>query len=300
MDMTSSEAFFAYEAVRDRLPPVRRIGARETLGTLDDLADRYDIFMLDAFGVLNIGETAIEGVPERVAALQAAGKRVIVVSNAAGFPHWKLMEKYARLGYEFAPDDVVTSRKALLAGVRAAPPRAWGLMATPSLGLADLDGIKVTYLQEDRHVYDDAEAFLLLGAAVWTETRQRLLEESLAANPRPVWVGNPDIVAPRENGFSAEPGFYAHRLATATGVSPVFFGKPFENIYDLAFAALGGKVDRERVLMVGDSLHTDILGGQTAGVATALISGFGFFAGSDEVAAIAKSGISPDYILARP
>ncbi len=300
MGMSAQQAFAAYEAVRHRLPRVRHQGAGRRAETLADIAEDFDVFLLDAFGVLNIGDTAISGVPERVAALKAAGKRVLVVSNAAGFPHGDLMAKYARLGYDFAPEDVITSRKTLLGAVRAAPPRAWGLMATQSLGMADLEGIDVTYLAEDAGDYARAEAFLLLGAAVWTEERQALLEAALAEHPRPVWVGNPDIVAPRENGFSREPGHFAHRLADRTGVAPAFYGKPFDNIYDLAFAALGKDVDRTRVLMVGDSLHTDILGAQTAGVASALIANYGFFAGADEAEAIRQSGISPDFILERP
>ncbi|MEM7239878.1 MAG: HAD hydrolase-like protein, partial [Pseudomonadota bacterium] len=54
------------------------------------------------------------------------------------------------------------------------------------------------------------------------------------------------------------------------------------------------------VVMVGDSLHTDILGGQIAGLKTALIAGYGFFAGADVEKAVGQSGISPDYILDRP
>ncbi len=300
MAMSAEQAFAAYEAVRHRLPRVTRQGAARRAGSLADIAARFDVFLLDAFGVLNIGDTAIGGVPERVAALKAAGKRVLVVSNAAGFPHETLMAKYARLGYDFAPEDVITSRKTLLGALRAAPPRRWGLMATQSLGLADLEGLDVTYLAEDAAAYRTAEAFLLLGSAAWTEERQRLLESALRDHPRPVWVGNPDIVAPRETGFSREPGHFAHRLASETGVEPAFFGKPFDNIYDLAFARLGPGIDRARVLMVGDSLHTDILGAQTAGVASALIANYGFFAGSDETAAIRQSGISPDFILDRP
>jgi len=47
-------------------------------------------------------------------------------------------------------------------------------------------------------------------------------------------------------------------------------------------------------------LHTDILGGQAAKVKTALIAGFGFFAGHDVSGPISASGITPDYILERP
>lgn len=90
--MIMEEAFAAYEAVRHRLPAGTRSAACQGLPDLDALADDVDVFLLDAFGVLNIGETAIPGVPERVLGLQKAGKRVIVVSNAAGYPHSNLME----------------------------------------------------------------------------------------------------------------------------------------------------------------------------------------------------------------
>ncbi|MGB1033566.1 MAG: HAD-IIA family hydrolase [Primorskyibacter sp.] len=297
--LNTKDAFEAYERVRHRLPAVTRAAACRRCPNLDAIADDMDVFLLDAFGVLNIGETAIPDVPERVARLQKAGKRVLVVSNAAGYPHANLMQKYQRLGYDFDPEDVITSRKATLAGLEDMPPTRWGLMATESLGRADLEHLDITYLAEDPAAYDVAEGFILMGSAVWTEQRQALLEAALIRHPRPVIVGNPDIVAPREDGFSTEPGSYAHRVGDATGVAPQFFGKPFQTIFDLAFARLGS-FDPERTVMVGDSLHTDILGGQAAGVKSALIAGYGFFAGHDSDGPIMASGIQPDYILDRP
>lgn len=85
--MNVTEAFASYENVRHRLLSAKFNRACRTLPNLDALTDEIDVFLLDAFGVLNIGDTAIEGVPERVARLQNAGKRVMIVSNAAGFPH---------------------------------------------------------------------------------------------------------------------------------------------------------------------------------------------------------------------
>ncbi len=159
--MNTNDAFAAYEKVRHRLPDVQRTATCSRLPDLDALRDDIATFLLDAFGVLNIGETAIPGVPERVAGLQKAGKRVMVVSNAAGYPHADLMTKYARLGYDFAPEDVITSRKTILHGLAAEPARKWGLMATESLGLGDIEGLDVNYLAEDPNDYDAAEAFLL-------------------------------------------------------------------------------------------------------------------------------------------
>ncbi len=300
MSIDYAQAFDAYEAVRHRLPPYVSAGTPPvSLGTLDDLADDFDVFFLDAFGVLNIGERAIPEVPARIAALQAAGKRVLIVSNAAGFPHATLVEKYTRLGYCFDPDDIITSRKSLLAGLDGRRDMHWGLMATRSTGLQDLEGLNMTYIEEDPTAYDRVDGFLMIGSAAWTEERQTLLETALRKRARPVLVGNPDIVAPREQGFSSEPGYFAHRLADQTGIKPEFFGKPFDNIYDLAFKQVGS-VDPTRILMVGDSLHTDILGAHSVGIKSALIAGYGFFAGQDINKAMESAKIFPNYVLARP
>ena len=297
--MQINEAFLGYESVRHRLPAVSKSGQCLYLSNLEDLIDEIDVFLLDAFGVLNIGNTAIEGVPERVSKLQNIGKKVIVVSNAGGFPHALLMKKYANLGYSFDTEDVITSRKALLKGLLELPTQKYGLMATESLGRADLENIDIKYLSENIADYDNSDAFLLLGSAVWTEERQKMLLDSLKRNSRPVYVGNPDIVAPREGGFSVEPGSFAHRVADITGISPIFYGKPFRNIFDLAFERLGN-FNPDRTVMVGDSLHTDILGGHNVGIKTALISGHGFFSGQGIDKPIETSGIKPDYILADP
>lgn len=302
MQMDAPQALAAYEAARHRLPAPRPRGAPRRVATLEDLAGDYDAFFLDAFGVLNVGERAIEGVPGRVRALQAAGKRVLIVSNAAGFPQARLMEKYTRLGYDFAPEDVITSRQALAAAVDedVAQCATWGLMISDGVDAAEFEALPHVRLRDDPADYDAAEAVLMIGSATWTEARQALLEEALARRPRPVYVGNPDIVAPREQGFSLEPGHFAHRLADSTGIAPRFFGKPFGNIYDLAFARLGGDIPRERVVMVGDSLHTDILGAQVAGIDGALVTDHGFLAGQDVAEAIRVTGIVPDVVLPRP
>ncbi|MCK0149468.1 HAD hydrolase-like protein [Marivita sp. S6314] len=298
--MTVDQAFAEYEAVRDVLPDVASARAEPVYReTLADLSDEFDVFLLDAFGVLNIGERAIPDVQGRVEDLIAAGKTVLVVSNAASVPLSSLVTKYRRLGYPFGPVDIVTSRQSLTTALGTQDDRLWGVMGGDADGLEDLGPVRTIQLLDDPDAYHAAEGFLLIGSATWTEDRQARLEAALAAQPRPVLVGNPDIVAPRETGFSVEPGYFAHRLAKTTPVSPQFFGKPYPNIYDLAFARLGD-VDKSRVVMVGDSLHTDILGAHAAGIASALIAGYGFFAESDVPSAIKASGIAPSYVLTRP
>lgn len=297
-------AFDAYQAVRSTLPPARFPTRSESAPDLLALGDRFDGFFLDAFGVLNIGETAIPGAVAHVAALQAAGKHVMVVSNAAGYPKRYLMARLQRLGFAFSADHVLSSREVLLAALREQPDIRWGLMADPQYGTAELEGLTTTFLSLDPHVYDAASGFAFLGAARWTAEHQRLLTQSLRRNPRPVLVGNPDIVAPREGGLSLEPGHFAHQLAAATGIRPQFFGKPFPAIFATALARTRhlrpDLTDPARIVMVGDTLHTDIIGGAAAGLKTALITGFGALRGMDVQAAIDLAGVVPDVILPSP
>ena len=292
-------AFTEYANVRHRLPVARAPSASVRAETLDAIADQVDVFLLDAFGVLNIGETAIPGVVERVEGLRRLGKQVLVVTNAAGYPSSVLQARYQRLGYSFSTEDVVSSRMALLAHLGAYPERRWGMVAAPKFGREELpDG--AIFLEDDPEAYDAAEGFLMLGASAWSETRQGLLEQALRTRPRALLVGNPDLVAPVEAGLSREPGHYAHRLADATGIAPVFYGKPFPAIFDIVRTRIRPGVPDHRVVMVGDTLHTDILGGSAAGFRTALIQGYGFFDGADPADAITTSGIVPDFILDRP
>ena len=292
-------AFNEYESIRHRLPASRAGKTSFRAENLDAIADHFDVFLLDAFGVLNIGETAIPGVVERVSGLRQRGKQVLVVTNAAGYPSSVLHARYRRLGYSFETGDVVSSRMALLAGLTALPHRKWGLVAAPKFGREELpDG--ATFLEDDPDAYAEAEGFLMLGASAWSEPRQALLEQALKDNPRDLLVGNPDLVAPVEAGLSREPGHYAHRLADATGLAPAFYGKPFPAIFDMARQRIRPGVPDDRVVMVGDTLHTDILGGASSGFRTALIQGYGFFDGGDPSEAIERSGIVPDFILDRP
>ncbi len=299
MNSDAAWAFDAYEAVRARLPETTYPTISRQVDHLGDLKDEVDVYLLDAFGVLNIGETAISGAPERIAELQQAGKQVIVVSNAASVPKRVLLEKYARLGFSFAPENVLSSREVLLSALGDMHLGHIGMMGLEAYGREDLENLDFSFLTDDPASFDKADSFVLMGAGKWSDVQQTLLENALIRRARPLLVGNPDIVAPRENGLSREPGYFAHQLADRTGVEPQFFGKPYGNAFDMALAKVSN-VDRSRIVMVGDTLHTDILGGQAAGVTTALITHHGALKGLDVDEAIKRSGITPHYIMPDP
>lgn len=294
--ISPADALAAYQRVRHRLPGAGS-GSSWVQAEFSEVADGFDLILFDAYGVLNVGETAIPEAAARVAALRAAGKLVAVVSNSAGYSKDHMMARWRRLGFDFTPDEVITSRDALIWQLASEPPRAWGVMLNPEIDAGEIASFDPIYLQDDPADYDRAEGFLLIGADGWTDARQSLLEAALQRKPRPVLVGNPDLVAPREGGLTREPGWFAHRLSDATGVTPRFLGKPFPEIFDLAVQRRAPGIDPGRVLMVGDTLHTDILGGAQAGFATALVIGHGALVGLDITKSIAVAAIAPDFVV---
>jgi len=138
---------------------------------------------------------------------------------------------------------------------------------------------------------------VLLSGNDWTPGRQSLLADALRRRPRPVLCGNPDLVAPRETGLTLEPGFHAHALQDATGVAPVFYGKPFPDAFAIAARRIAQDTPPHRIAMVGDTLHTDILGGAARGWRTILVRAHGLLKDLDHRALIRRTGIVPDFIV---
>jgi HAD superfamily hydrolase (TIGR01450 family) len=289
-----SDAWARYEAIRDRLPSATSRPVPRRVDGLLEVADEFDGFLFDSFGVLNVGETAIPGADACLAALRRMGKSYRVLTNAASYTSDAALSKYRRMGLDVARAEIVSSRDVTFAHLdHLAPGIRWGAIAAEGDRFPDAGASEVFDMLARGTSWDDAEGIVFLSAARWTAALQDRLVADLIRRPRPVVVGNPDLVAPREDGLSVEPGFWAHDLQDRTGVVPRFFGKPFAEAFDSALGQMGPG----RYAMIGDTLHTDILGGQAAGLSTILVTDHGLFAGRDPASFIAESGILPDIVM---
>lgn len=289
------DAFARYESVRDRLPRMPRRGDGIPFPDLSAVADHVDGFLLDAFGVLNVGDTAIPGAVARMADLRARGKRLCVLTNAASYTRQGALDKYRRMGFDFTAEEIVTSRE--VAGARLGailPGGLWGAISASGDDLADVPARMGSVIDEPA-LFDRVEGFVFLSSVRWTPALHDRLLRALADHPRPLVVANPDLVAPTETGLSLEPGLFAHDVMDRLEVAVQWFGKPYPDAFDDGAARLG--LPRDRVAMVGDTLHTDVLGGAQAGMRTVLITGHGLFRGHDAEAAIKASGLQPDFII---
>lgn len=294
---TSEVAFAAYEHVRRFLPPAEFPAAAQYAPDLGAIADLFDVFVFDAFGVLNVGDTPIPGAVERVNTLRALGKSCVVVTNAASYDPEASFAKFQRLGFNFPHSDIATSRQAAEEAVLASNGgRGWGVLGLDEPEAGSLP-FAALFPRDDERAYDAAEGFLFLSNARWTAERQAMLERSLSRRARPVIIGNADIIAPREQGLSTEPGYFGYRLVELGLGNVSFHGKPFPSVYDLVRRRHPAIAHGARVVMIGDTLHTDVVGGASQGWSTVLVSDHGLFRGMDVTQPIVASGIVPDFIV---
>ena len=295
IEITASWAFNRYQETLGRLPRVTRSGETVSIGDLSDIEDQFDVFVFDAFGVLNVGETPIEGAALRIEKLRQAGKQIVLLTNSASQSRQKIKEHFSALGFDFTFEEIVTSRDILIVALAGYDPKmSWGIIASDPLNFADLPCQTILL---DRANIADVDGFIFLRITEWTTDSHEELINALHAHPRPVLIGNPDLVGPRENSFSRQPGYFAHDIWDRTGIVPQFFGKPYANAFDLVRERLGDQGLEKRVVMAGDTLHTDILGATVAGFSTALVTGQGVMRGLDIKSCIEASGIHPDFIL---
>ncbi len=291
------QAWRAYREAASRLPPAPPPVTPRRIAAIAEIADDFDLVVLDAWGVLNLADSVIPTAPPAVAELRRRGKRLVVLSNDGGSDTAMAVAKHRRRGFDFDAGEIIAGIDLLAETLATLPPvETLGLIADDPLPYAELTN-RMVRLGDRAEDYDAVAAFIFLSSDTWSEARQTLLRASLARRNRPLIVGNPDIVSPSPDAIAVEPGYYAHRLAAEFAVAPSFLGKPYAAIYR-RLAARHPDIAPNRVLCVGDTPQTDILGGRAAGYRTLLIED-GFCRGRDALALCRECGIWPDFIASR-
>ena len=251
------------------------------------LIDGYDGVLADLDGVVYTGPRAIDGAIEALKQLAVEGKSLAYVTNNASRSSEQVAAHLRELGVPARAEQVFGSALAgaeLLAGLVAA---GSAILAIGSVSLVDAvraQGLNVVGTAQAR---PDAVIQGFSPDLGWKD----LAEAAYAVGAGAVWVAtNTDMTLPQERGIAPGNGALVAAITAATGRSPLVAGKPGAALFETAARHSGV----ERAIVVGDRLDTDILGGNRAGMATALV-----LTGIDTVrtALAARVDERPDYLI---
>jgi HAD superfamily hydrolase (TIGR01459 family) len=241
---------------------------------LREIADRFDSVLLDQWGALHDGRRVFPAARTCVERLRAAGKRVLVLSNS-GKRADENIHRLATLGLpRSAYDALLTSGEAAWLGLHSRTEQPFDglgrrcLLVTRGPDPSIVDGLDLEL------VADVAAADFIFLAGVDDHRAQpaswRPLFSDAALRQLPMLCANPDLTMFAATGLVPAPGALG-QFYESLGGEVHYIGKPHAPIFAAALRALGESA-AGRVLVVGDSVDHDILGGNRAGMLTALIA----------------------------
>mgnify|MGYP001028962478 CR=1 FL=1 len=253
---------------------------------MPDREPRYAGYIFDLDGTIYLGERLIPGADQTIAWLRAHGRPVVFLSNKPLEPRGAYAAKLTRLGIHASQDDVVNSTQALLTYLQGARPGArLFVIGEPTL-LEEFSaaGFELTDRPEEVDVVVAAFDRTLTYAKLNTAYQALVRGAAFVAT-------NGDKACPVEGGAIPDcAGVIAFLEATTGRVCELIAGKPSSLILSAALARLG--TPKERTLMVGDRLSTDILMGNDLGLDTALV-----LTGVSSRAMLEGSEAHPTYVL---
>ena len=246
--------------------------------TADELFQRFDGFLFDAYGVLVDSDGILPGAHSFLERLRSTGKPFCVISNDASTTPEAKVEKWASRGLFLEPERLLTPWQVLTSETSPLSLDGLGcfLIGTPlsrmmlwSAGgeLVDtasaLDALVIADEVDDHVMHRCDEALSLVTKAI-----------RLGRDPKLILL-NPDLIYPSARGFGFTSGSLA--LMFESALERLFrrpfpfqrIGKPQPYLFELGLAELG--LSPERVAMIGDQLETDVAGALQAGLTAVLI-----------------------------
>lgn len=267
------------------------------------LAKKFKVIFLDSYGVLRNYNGIIPGAQETINLLRSQGKIIRVLTNDAS----RSQEQQA-LGFEsrgllsIKPEEIITSgmmaKQFLESKITQGKVAYLGTESAAQYILdAKLESIPICDV--DLANIDDINAMVFLDdeGFDWNHdinTTVNLLRKTNI----PVIVANSDKLYPvAKNDVAVATGGLAKVVESIIDKKFIHFGKPDTQMFNFAFDQIRhiAPFKRKDILMVGDTLHTDILGGNKFGIQTTLVL-TGNTRSEKADLYIRSTGIIPDYI----
>ncbi len=237
------------------------------------LAQQYDGFVLDLWGVIHDGRTIFPWVTDTLVNLRRAGKRVVLLSNAPRRVAVTAARNHGLGLDDSLVDGLMTSGEDTWQHLANRPDdfyRGLGRRCLHIGGLRDIsarDGLDYDFVESV-----EAADFIFNTGSAHEDGTPPIDEaplERAAERGLPMVCANPDKVVIVGGKPQECAGAIAARYE-ALGGQVRYHGKPHAEIYRPVLEMLD--LPKERCLAVGDSMATDIQGATNAGIAALLVA----------------------------
>ncbi|HYW35792.1 MAG TPA: HAD-IIA family hydrolase [Balneolaceae bacterium] len=264
---------------------------------------KYRAVFMDSYGVLKNYQGLIEGVQDTINFIRDEGIALRVLTNDASKSQAQQAEVFEEMGLKgLKEEEIITS----------------GMLARQFLELKITEG-KIAYLGTENsadyilesgleHVavsdidlndVSEISAFVFMDdeGFDWNEDIDKTVNLLRRTNI-PVVVANSDKYYPVSmDDVSVATGSVADLVEDILTQNFIHFGKPDSQMFMYAFEDLNesGDYEKNEILMVGDTLGTDIMGGNKFGLKTMLVLSGNTRAQKAQLQ-INSTGIIPDFI----
>jgi HAD superfamily hydrolase (TIGR01450 family) len=273
------------------------------LDNFKSVISKYDVIFFDAFGVLKTYNGLISGIENTFAYLREHEKDFYVVTNDASRSPEQLAQSYVNLGInDVTPDRIISSgmlaREYLDLKVRKGTVAYLGTENSAHyIETSDLKTLSIRELDLSNVSDINALVFLDDEGFDWNTDLTKTLN-LLRKRNIPVIVANTDKTYPASKSrVSFAIGALAKMIEDTIGTAVYPLRKPDPQMFIFAYQHIKNypNVSKKDILMVGDTLTTDILGGNKFGLDTALVL-TGNTQAEDAEVRIRATGIIPTYI----
>lgn len=269
-----------------------------------EVVSKYKVVFFDAYGVLKNSGGILPGIDKTFEYLDTQGIEYYILTNDASRSPKLLAKSYNDKGIAaITPEKIISS----------------GMLACEYLQYKIKDGKKVVYLgtEDSAHYLEttglqvisindvdfndlkDIHALVFLDDEGFSwETDINKVINLLRKQNMSVIVANTDTTYPSEKGrINIAIGSLANMVEDIIGKTFIRFGKPDAQMFMYGYELVSAKMDirKDEILMVGDTLKTDIIGGNKFGIDTALVL-TGTTQPEKAELKIASSGIIPTHI----
>jgi HAD superfamily hydrolase (TIGR01450 family) len=275
----------------------------QRIDNFKSIIDQYDVIFFDAFGVIKTYQGLVPGIENTFAYLKQQKKEYYIVTNDASRSPAQLAESYHRMGlHAISQEHIISS----------------GMLTKEYLDLKVRDGI-VAYLgtENSAHYIESSGLHTLPVSAIddnnidkvnamiflddegfdWFNDLNKTVN-LLRKRTIPVIVANTDHAYPSTiHDVSIAIGGIANMVENIVGREFIRFGKPDSQMFMFAYDLIRDQrpINKKDIVMVGDTLRTDILGGNKFGLDTVLVLS-GNTLPQDADTRIKATGIVPTYI----